>query len=230
MDGHLLAALRNASNLVDCSLVIEGVPLSTDTCITLPHLRRLCLENSLFLGCLETPALQELYCDYDAFPVLPFLRKQTCKLQKLVLWESYDVPDPDLTPLVEAVPTIKGLALLFPVSIEFLRDLASRHTIAPALEFLSVFLGCGTHSDFDDPSGEIQDQFIEAVESRWRDGRLKSAKLYCTDLKVVASRRLELLRTQGMECVVFTNPDSRSLENVDCIPPDLLVIKRTDYY
>ncbi|KAJ7020628.1 hypothetical protein C8F04DRAFT_1274845 [Mycena alexandri] len=44
------------------------------------------LRKPAFLEYLEAPALLELYCDY-ALPLLPFLRRQMCKLTKLVAWE-----------------------------------------------------------------------------------------------------------------------------------------------
>ncbi|KAJ7918640.1 hypothetical protein B0H13DRAFT_2187582, partial [Mycena leptocephala] len=84
--GHL-HTLRSATNLVDCSLEIETPSFLPQVQTLVPHLLRLSLSNSAFLACLATPALLELYCEYAA-PVLPFLRQQSCKLQKLVLLEA----------------------------------------------------------------------------------------------------------------------------------------------
>ncbi|KAF7370269.1 F-box domain-containing protein [Mycena sanguinolenta] len=113
-DTHL-DALRKAPNLVDCSLEIQEWSSVAEDPVLLPHLRRLSLSSPHFLESLQTPALEELYCDYDALPVLSFLQQQTCKLQKLGMWECSTDPDPaDLTRIVEALPTITRLALFFP--------------------------------------------------------------------------------------------------------------------
>ncbi|KAJ6456075.1 hypothetical protein C8R45DRAFT_1186917 [Mycena sanguinolenta] len=115
-DGHL-RALHSASNLVNCTLEIERSSLTqTATFILLPRLLRLSVSNASFLSNLETPALEELYCGYWVDLVQSFLHRQTCKLQKLVIWTR---PPPAnstyLTRVVEAVPTATNLALLFPL-------------------------------------------------------------------------------------------------------------------
>ncbi|KAF8216809.1 hypothetical protein K438DRAFT_1925837 [Mycena galopus ATCC 62051] len=226
-DGHL-HALSGASNLVDCSPEIQGTSSSTQilpTPVVLPRLRRLSLSDSQFLGCLETPALLELYSDRNALPMLSFLRQQTCKLQKLVLWESSEPFAPaDLTRIVEAVPTITHLALLFSLPVEFSQALRSCLTMVPGLEHFSTFLD--NHSDLEgvqDAVEEVQDYAMEAIESRWLGGRLKTAKLYGIDMDLSRiHNRLELLRNQGMECVALHGSRYAHLLNLD-IPLELVI-------
>ncbi|KAF8216808.1 hypothetical protein K438DRAFT_1953704 [Mycena galopus ATCC 62051] len=227
-DGHL-DALQLASNLVDCSLEIQGTSFLTETPLTpiiLPRLLRLSLSDPRFLGCLETPALLELYCAYNALRVLSFLRRQTCKLQKLVIWRSpVPVAPVDLTRIVEAVPTISRLALLFSLPVEFSQNLRARLTMAPALEYFTSFLD--NHSVVEETHSveEVQDHAMDAIESRWPGGRLKSVKLYSlgTNLSRIHDR-LEILRAQGMECAVLHKPHYRLLSYLDDIPPEHLIL------
>ncbi|KAJ6456080.1 hypothetical protein C8R45DRAFT_1034848 [Mycena sanguinolenta] len=224
--GHL-SVLRRASNLVDCSLemyIQDRSESLADHSLILPHLRRLSLSNSNFLDCLQTPALEELYCNFDTPPpVISFLHQQTCKLQKLVLFGIEDIEDidrdpADLTRVVQAVPTITRLGVFFDLPIEFVRDFRSRSsTLAPALEHFSSFLevkrGAGA---------ERQGEFMDAIESRWRGSSLKSVKVYGLNLPVV-SDRLDLLRTEGMECAVFEDFHPQILRNLDEIPPEHVI-------
>ncbi|KAJ7314365.1 hypothetical protein DFH08DRAFT_430011 [Mycena albidolilacea] len=202
-EGHR-NALLGASNLVECSLEIQSPPITTQSPIVLPRLLRLSLSNSQFLGYLETPALLELYCDYDTVPILSFLRQQACRLRKLVLWDCSSPDDPaNLTRIVEAVPTITSLSQLFPLPLGFARDFSSRPTMAPALEYFSSF----------PTSEEVEEHFLQAIEQRWLHHRLKSVKVYNTDSLTIRDR-LELLRTQGMECVVFKGPRPYPQEDI----------------
>ncbi|KAJ6519111.1 hypothetical protein C8R45DRAFT_1085163 [Mycena sanguinolenta] len=161
-DGHL-HALGSASNLVDCSLEITVSAQTPYIPIVLPRLRRLSLSDSELVGCLETPALQELYYDIDHdTAVLFFLRRQT------------------VSTTFEAVSTITHLALLFTPPIEFLRDFSSRPTMAPAVEHLTTrFLDMASDEDASG-ADEFHDRFVEAIQSR-SGGPLKSVKVYTTN-------------------------------------------------
>ncbi|KAJ7312357.1 hypothetical protein DFH08DRAFT_896834 [Mycena albidolilacea] len=215
--GHL-HALHSASNLVDCSLEIQETSTPTQTPIVLPRLLRLSLSNPHFLGCLETPALLELYCDHDTGPVLSFLCQQACQLQKLVLRRCLVPPDSaNLTRIVEAVPTVKSLSLLFSLPLEFAHDFSSRLTMAPALEYLSGTLARG--------SEEVEAHFLQAIETRWLHHQLKSAKVYNTDSSTIHNR-VKALRAQGMDCVVLDQ--SRSL--LDDIPLELRISSVNSFY
>ncbi|KAF7365084.1 F-box domain-containing protein [Mycena venus] len=218
-DGHL-HSLHNATNLVDCSLEISGSSFLPSTPIVLPHLLRLSLSHAEFLGSLATPALLELYCDY-APAVLPFLNRQTCKLRKLVMWEcSTPADDADLTRIVDLVPTITNLAFPFRLPVSFARDFCSRLDMAPALECFSSSLDIPN----DYPSGEdyavFQDQFMQAIESRWQNGRLKSFKVAGRTFAPGILDRVKLLQSQGMEIVTFLQWYSVLS---DVIPPELYI-------
>ncbi|KAJ6582025.1 hypothetical protein B0H19DRAFT_522398 [Mycena capillaripes] len=208
-DRHL-RVLRSATNLVTCTLDFHATPPVPHAPILLPHLLRLSLSNPAFLECLETPVLLELYCRY-APPALPFLRRQSCKLQKLVMW----LPGPTLlTRIVDAVPTITTLVLAFQLPAEFARNLSGPNLI-PCLEFISV-------SFPKDPV--VQNNAMQAIESRWQAGCLKSAKVYCLRWQFAPGvlERMELLRSQGMEIMAeYDNSWSSPLTRE--VPPELRV-------
>jgi hypothetical protein len=82
--------------------------------------------------------------------------------------------------------------------------------MAPALEYLSGVLACG--------SEEVEAHFLQAIETRWLHHRLKSAKVYNADSSTIRNR-MEALRAQGMDCVVLNQP--RSL--LDDIPLELRI-------
>ncbi|KAJ7214716.1 hypothetical protein B0H12DRAFT_1329644 [Mycena haematopus] len=205
-DGHL-HVLRRTTNLVSCSLQI---PYGSETLtvpktpILLPHLLRLCLPEAAFLECLETPALQELYCPY-APPLLPFLSRQR-QLQKLYISRAPPVYQngvgfvpgntPDLSRIVEAAATITTLALMFPLPAAFMRDFSSLDMV-PALERLAIVRTGEENSEF-------QNDFMHAVESRRQRGRLRSVKLSITPGSWAPGilDRIELLQSQGMDFVV----------------------------
>ncbi|KAJ7312370.1 hypothetical protein DFH08DRAFT_943576 [Mycena albidolilacea] len=212
--GHL-HALCGASNLIDCSLEIQGRSILTQAPIVLPRLLRLSLSDTRFLGCLETPALQELYCRCDAAPVISFLRSQACELQKLVLWWPFSERGhpTNMTSIVEAAPTITSLGVLFYPPLEFMRDFCSRPGMAPALEHLSSFPG----NNFPGSSEEAQEQFMQAVETRRHGGRLKSVKVLGPKLLPNILGRMELLRAQGMKLATWKGP--RNLVGPPYTPP-----------
>ncbi|KAJ7180973.1 hypothetical protein C8R46DRAFT_595986 [Mycena filopes] len=165
-DRHLFV-LRSAGNLVECTLEIHEVSDVPQTLVLLPSLLRLSLSQSKFLDCLDTPALLELYCDYTP-DVLPFLRRQSCPLQTLVLRSSHTPSALSaLVPLIDAIPTITDLGLQASFTAQFAHELLSRPTFAPALQRISAIF----------PAYQF-DEFADAVESRWRNGRLKSVEVH----------------------------------------------------
>jgi len=204
-EGHL-HALNTATSLVDCTLEIYGTSTLPQTPILLPRLIRLSLSNPSFLECLATPALQELCCGYDT-PGLSFLRQQSCKLQKLVLWKcSSPAHTADLASIVDAVPTITNLVLKFPPPTQFALDL-SRPSLGPALESISTIL--------DSLAPEVRAHFMQAIESRWRAGQLKSFRL--SGLRSgVAYNRARLLQLGGMKFRHFADRHAFLHDAVPC--------------
>ncbi|KAJ7180807.1 hypothetical protein C8R46DRAFT_593926 [Mycena filopes] len=206
-DGHL-DLLCNASNLVDCTLEIQRLGRTALPRIHLPNLQRLSLSQPAFLEGLETPALLELYCGFASpSPLLPFLRRQSCRLRKLVLWERWDwtAPDSDaseLTHIIDAVPTLTELGLLIPLPAAFAWDLNARPDMAPALECISTFSGMGRAEDDDE---SYEQHLLQALEWRWAGGRLKRARVYMYERPEFSAgilNRIERLRAQGMEFMV----------------------------
>ncbi|KAJ6449766.1 hypothetical protein C8R45DRAFT_1044397 [Mycena sanguinolenta] len=207
-NGHL-RTLRSATNLVSCLLVLppETEPIKIpQTLILLPHLRQFSLPDAAILECLETPALQELYCPY-APALIPFLHRQH-RLQKLVIaapplvWRN-DVgrqvagETPDLTRMVAAASTVTTLGLMLPLPAEFARDFSNLDMV-PALEQFT------TRMIPREDNHELQTDFMHAIESRWQHGRLRSVKLPRMPPPWAPGflDRIEQLQSQGMEFVI----------------------------
>ncbi|KAF7366289.1 F-box domain-containing protein [Mycena sanguinolenta] len=206
-NGHL-RMLRSATNLVSCALQLppetEPLPLPQSP-ILLPHLLQLSLPDAAILECLETPALQELYCPY-APALLSFLRRQR-DLRKLFIgpppavWQTGIgwVPGeaPDLTRTVAAASTITILVLMLPVPAEFARDFSNLDMV-PALEQFAPRLIPK------EDNHELQNDFMHAVESRWQHGRLRSVKMPRLPGPWAPGflDRIEQLQAQGMEFVL----------------------------
>jgi hypothetical protein len=128
------------------------------------------------------------------------------------MWESLRRPDPtDLTRIVDAIPTVATLGLLFPLPAAFAHDLHSLPSIVPSLEYVWAML---------DDSPAVQDHFLKAIESRWQSGRLKSVKMYTPQFAPNIVKWKELFCAQGMEFTVF-HQDYYLLR--DMIPSDMYI-------
>ncbi|KAF8217050.1 hypothetical protein K438DRAFT_2007731 [Mycena galopus ATCC 62051] len=141
---------------------------------------------------------------------------KTCKLQKLIMWDGLSEPpnDPtDLTCIVEAVPTLTSLVLLFSLPAEFVRDFGSRPQMAPALECILIVEDPITQKD-------CVHSFIQAIESHRR-------RLKCVEVRVPSYEelglppdfleRMQLLLTNEMEFDLLVNWEILW----DVVPPKL---------
>ncbi|KAJ7918618.1 hypothetical protein B0H13DRAFT_1992236 [Mycena leptocephala] len=214
-------ALCSASNLVDCVLrVIDySIPAVVST-ITLPQLLRLSSSTARILDCLDTPALQELYCCDQSSHLHSFLTRLP-KLKKLFVGETPAAAD--IGSLLHAAPTITNLGLYLPMA--FASDLFSilenpsqspdHPPTIPALHSISIWLASLTASL---PPLD-QEQLMRAVESQWRDGCLRSVKFYAMRFlpSMTTLERMELIRGQGMEIVHFRSSSSLY---ADIVPED----------
>ncbi|KAJ7916711.1 hypothetical protein B0H13DRAFT_2658224 [Mycena leptocephala] len=81
-----LHILRAASNLIECGLGIRrgGRAVSSDRRITLPHLRRLFIEQGEILPHLTAPTLEYFSCK-TLDSVTPFIHRSFCQLTTLAL-------------------------------------------------------------------------------------------------------------------------------------------------
>ncbi|KAK7024941.1 F-box domain-containing protein [Favolaschia claudopus] len=212
--------LRGMANLVDCVLHITDLPsIPSDSVIQLPRLRRLSLSTAEALELLETPALEELYC-FDHPDHLPSLLSRLPRLQKLFV---ADIPSPShLAPLLHVAPAISKLCLSIP--IDFAPTLFSyldnsppdgTESKPPALRELSL---CLVPND----QPHDLDELLRSAETQWRSGFLHSFKLCTKDSlpSAVPMERLESLRDEGMEVVIFENATSLY---ADFIPNDFLL-------
>ncbi|KAJ7631342.1 hypothetical protein DFH06DRAFT_702627 [Mycena polygramma] len=224
--------LHSASSLVDCVLRLNGAfPDPADT-LVLPHLLRLSVSTNALLRGLDTPALQELYgCDSSgqhSSDLYSFL-KRLPKLRKLFV---AGVPSiPDISQLLQGAPLITELCLYLPMPFasdlfSILEDISQddRATTAPALRALSLSLG-----PLGDTLGEPLDEdlLMRAVESQWRDGTLRSFRLYAMKFRPSADtlKRMEVLRNMGMEIVYFEKSRSLYAEMV----PEYFSLYRDSY-
>ncbi|KAJ7656532.1 hypothetical protein DFH06DRAFT_1091449 [Mycena polygramma] len=209
--------LHSASNLVDCVLraIPSGMGNLAGYTIVLPHLLRLSVSTNTFLPYLDTPALQELYCceaDDRQSSGLGSLHSFLRRLPKLRQLFVADIPSAlDVSQLLQTAPTITNLCLYLPMT--FASDLFSilenssqddRTTSAPALCALSVCLGPLRNAlDLGEPLD--QDLMMRAIESQWRDGSLRTFRMYAMRFtpSVSTLERMEALRGQGMDIVHF---------------------------
>ncbi|KAJ7631303.1 hypothetical protein DFH06DRAFT_1439071 [Mycena polygramma] len=226
--------LHSASNLVDCVLRLNDTfpnPAVNGT-VVLPHLLRLSVSTNALLRGLDTPALQELYgCDssgQDSSDLHAFLQRSP-KLCKLFV---AGVPSiPHVSQLLQAASLITDLCFYLPMP--FASSLFSiledpnrddRTTTTPALRAFSLCLG-----PLGDTLGEPLDEdlLMRAVEAQWRDGTLRSFRLYA--MKFVPSadtvRRMGVLRNMGMEIVHFDRSHSLYVEMV----PEYFGLYRDNY-
>ncbi|KAJ7021441.1 hypothetical protein C8F04DRAFT_1241335 [Mycena alexandri] len=110
-----LEILQAAPNLLNCALEIaEGsnfIP-PTDTTVTLPHLRRLCLDAAAFHLNVVAPELEELCSVLGVCMVpliTPLIQRASCTLTRLVLWQCR--LHTELTDVLRALPTLSYLLL-----------------------------------------------------------------------------------------------------------------------
>ncbi|KAJ7180803.1 hypothetical protein C8R46DRAFT_1070675 [Mycena filopes] len=200
--GHI-GALSVAANLLECTLEIQDPGDPPETPILLPHLLRLSLSHATFLECLETPALLELYCDY-APPLLPFLRRNRCKLHTLFVWQcTTPAADSDMASILDAVSTATHLGFERPLTAEFVAQFCSSDW-AQALECLSLGTLYGGGTGMGAANFDLCDRFASGVESRWASGRLKCVRLLGNWLPPTILDRMNVLRAQGMELGLFT--------------------------
>jgi hypothetical protein len=103
--------LRAAPNLIECGLVVldsdEQIGLGL---IVLPRLRRLYIDGNNLLDSLDAPNLEYLFFYGNAAPVLSLLSRSRPLLRGLTLQDPQSTP---LIPLLEKVPTLEHLDLLF---------------------------------------------------------------------------------------------------------------------
>ncbi|KAJ7464475.1 hypothetical protein FB451DRAFT_1263612 [Mycena latifolia] len=223
-----LGALRFASSLVDCILTCtEPMTVLPGSSLTLPHLLRLSVSQTKILDCLETPALQELYCCAQSSHLHSFLRRLRSRLQKLVVPNTPATTD--IPVLLHVARTITTLGLSLPIDLT--PELFSTFTLAtpsdpanalPTLTAISIRVIRDTSDvDYDDDALPHLDQdlLMQMVEAQWQHGTWRSVKLYCPKFKPSPKtfERMELLRGQGMQIVIFT---SGILLYDDLVPPD----------
>ncbi|KAJ7670006.1 hypothetical protein DFH06DRAFT_1037954 [Mycena polygramma] len=180
--------LRETSQLVECGLgfvdIDEGRLFPT---ITLPHLRRMFLEQGDFLAHLAAPKLEYLSCD-DVDAMVSFVQRSSCHLTTLVLTQGpltsapFALPPEDLVSLLQHTPALKNLVLQANTTekehnhrvLSAMTVTGSPHDICPNL----VFLAYGAATSVDAFSGGV---FIAMIRSRIhpdRTCRLSSLRIF----------------------------------------------------
>ncbi|KAF8147750.1 hypothetical protein K438DRAFT_458161 [Mycena galopus ATCC 62051] len=200
--GHI-RTLQSASNLVDC-----GLDASTDdlfipptTLIVLPHLLRLSLSDSIILGCLEAPQLEELYCSGQPNHLSSlFDHRRPQRLHKLVLPFLASVAD--ICGILRSVPTITDIGVS--VSTDSLDDLFTALLLQNeptdiGLALRSIILDC--NEDYAGTQPYNPEALDNMVTSRWRTGRLRSIHIPDTTFPTMRSWRLKELKREGL---IFT--------------------------
>ncbi|KAJ7269771.1 hypothetical protein C8J57DRAFT_1468740 [Mycena rebaudengoi] len=192
-NGHL-ETLRTASNLVELSLSGEDLLAAPQSgIISLPHLLRLFITETTFLGCLETPQLGELYCSGPQDRHFCHFLERTSSVHTLVMWHTISASN-----LVLVLDAVKTLAVIgISVSPWDAGDILALLTMGPegtdtvpALEHISIALPNSSLAMFS--------LFLDMVESRWRRTRVIRVA-YEPFCPAESYERVELLRAQGLE-------------------------------
>ncbi|KAJ7210449.1 hypothetical protein GGX14DRAFT_565663 [Mycena pura] len=228
LGGHL-HTLASAHNLVDCALDIYESPLhvSSESRIVLPKLLRLAVSTAAFLGCIETPALQELHCSGPGDCLLVFLPRLKTKLQKLFLHGCNDARFSTLhmSSILFAARTVSELGVHITAAADALLSgltiLEESGDIGDVLPLQTITLDLRTYDTFHDTG-----RFVDMLESHWRrgKGRLHTACV-CTSPSFVepdSLERIERLREQGLKIPLYVNTQGL----VEKTPPHLRVSYR----
>ncbi|KAJ6467179.1 hypothetical protein C8R47DRAFT_1078746 [Mycena vitilis] len=126
--------LPAASNLVEAALAVQR-PTGYHADVTLPHLRRLCVDQARpefddpvvhpdFLANLTVPQLEYLAGSADLVPILHLLQRSSCKLTTLVLRRdplksgSFTPPGPDLIAFLQCTPSLTHFVLQASIDLE----------------------------------------------------------------------------------------------------------------
>ncbi|KAJ7187693.1 hypothetical protein GGX14DRAFT_485347 [Mycena pura] len=112
-----LERLLAAANLVECDIRTWAsrsklLRIAEAPMLTLPHLRRLAVNKSVFLRYLDLPALQELHVEGQITDVLPCLHRSTCPLRRLSLVHC-TATHTDVARLLRAAPSLTTLEIDF---------------------------------------------------------------------------------------------------------------------
>ncbi|KAJ7656498.1 hypothetical protein DFH06DRAFT_1199746 [Mycena polygramma] len=212
-DGHL-SNLHSASNLVDCALTLKDHGAALTPRILLPHLDRLAITTSTFLEYLEAPVLRELHCSGPVVDIVSFLQREPCDLETLFIHNCRQLSAADLRPLLHAIPTLTHLGVQF-AGMHVCRDLCSLLVlpgIAAHLKTLSVcflrYLPAGSQLDY---AVDVQDLFMDMLESRWRSGSLHLLN-FSGFLPGESIRRMDHLRDQGLKVTISSKASTLLLD------------------
>ncbi|KAJ7464476.1 hypothetical protein FB451DRAFT_1561757 [Mycena latifolia] len=222
-----LDTLRSASNLVDCALEVYGRP-SFPAPIPLPHLRRLAVKNSLFLRCIDAPALEELYCAGATDEIVRFLQvTPSCRLQKLFIHKCGRDPS-DFAAVLRAVPTLVEIGAQF-IDRDYARDLCSVLTLPPASDIgelarLKSIAICFRHlrsGSAETDTAALASVFTNMIEFRWRAGGLHAVAVSLSP--VFTSSWADSLREEGLKITLDKNTAYMHTLLNDMTPPHLRI-------
>lgn len=174
--------------LVECAMTFtNGQKMTLNQhypAIFLPQLRRLRLTTSgSFLNFIIAPRLEELWISGSALgPILPFLNRSSCDLQKLVI---YHCTSPtSLIPILEALLTLTTLFVLFAPAVSLADELFEALTITSSPASICPLLstvGAGGQSWIDPES------FLNMVCSRLND-EVAASRLSFVSLSIKQKR------------------------------------------
>ncbi|KAJ7206765.1 hypothetical protein GGX14DRAFT_698330 [Mycena pura] len=218
--------LQAAPNLLNCALEIaEDFVPPTNTTVVLPHIRRLCLDAPASRLNVVAPELEELCFVFGMWmphPITPFIRRASCTLTRLVLWECR--LHKELTDVLRALPTLSYLLLE-----------SCDHHEKEVVAFFATMAISGTDSDicphivsmvygYDHWNNHVaQDAFISMAKSRFRTqhslhsqlSRLRVFRSYLDGYmppELHMKDRIQMLQDEGLD-VAFLGKQ----ETTDCL-------------
>ncbi|KAF7349554.1 hypothetical protein MSAN_01745900 [Mycena sanguinolenta] len=198
--------LLAAPNLSHCSLDIEEwdhdfIP-PAHTTVTLPHLRRLCLDP---IGCLlhiVAPQLEDLTCSKQGKEVVsripPFVHRASCTLQKLALWRCE--LSSELIAALRSLPSLTSLLLedlhhQEDDGVDFFAAMSISDTtsdVCPSLTFMAYGYEYWA-------SGASQDSFVHMAQSRFHANSNRPSGTHFGSLRLFCSTDLQHYRRPDPE-------------------------------
>jgi hypothetical protein len=192
--------LRAAPNLIECGLVVLDSDEQTRLgLIVLPRLRGLYIDGNNLLDSLDAPNLEYLSFYGNAAPVLSFLSRSRPLLRGLTLQDPQSTP---LIPLLEKVPTLEHLDLLFyripTAAINALFEALQVPGLCPKLVSLRVSL----------PFSQSTYDTLYALLASRAAGTLTYARIHDSagEIPKKTITRFQGLRSAGLDVLLMGSP------------------------
>ncbi|KAJ7123481.1 hypothetical protein C8R44DRAFT_875672 [Mycena epipterygia] len=219
---HQFEIVKAASNLVECGLAfnseLRDIP---DKIVTLPHLRRLYVENSGFLAYLTAPILEVLCSQAQIDPLLAFINRSSCRLTTLSLESCLSASA--LVCLLRDLPSLESLLFdAWKWDSAAISSFLNAMTISNNPSDLCPSLTSLAYGHFHDPAAFSPDVCLALVamaESRLQPRsprRLSSLRFFShysgkTGVQKSLAEGTQVLARQGLDVAFFYGKETKAL-------------------